>query len=89
MTDFLKPANKLVVISDYVKLEDAHVRMGQAFPLIAEAEETYKIKFPKRNSDGTLYLKELTLAKTDLNSSSLSPCGDFIHTITLSFLKTK
>lgn len=65
MKDFLKPANKLVVISDYVKLEDAHVRMGQAFPLIAEAEETYKIKFPKRNSDGTLYLKELTLAKTD------------------------
>lgn len=65
MKDFLKATNKIVVISDYVLLEGAHVRMGQAFPLVAEEESTYKIKFPLRNDDGSLNLKELTIEKSD------------------------
>ena len=65
MKDFLKAENKIVVISDYVILEEAHVRMGQAFPLLSETEDSYKIKFPKRNSDGTAYFKEITIAKSD------------------------
>lgn len=64
MVNFLDPTERLVVISDYVVLETAHVRMGQAFPLI-ENSEKYVIKFPTRNSDGELLLKELTLEKTD------------------------
>ena len=65
MAKFLKATDKIVVISDYVVLEDAHVRMGQAFPLISEDDATYKIEFPIRNNDGTLTLKELIIEKTE------------------------
>ena len=65
MAKFLKATDKIVVISDYVVLEDAHVRMGQAFPLISEDDATYKIEFPIRNNEGTLTLKELIIEKTE------------------------
>ena len=65
MKNFLKAEEKIVVISDYVILEEAHVRMGQSFPLVTEYEESYKIRFPKRNSDGTLYFKDITVSKSE------------------------
>lgn len=65
MISFLYPTNRLVVISDYVKLETEHVRMGQSFPLVSSNDDSYVINFPKRLEDGTLSLKELTLAKSD------------------------
>lgn len=65
MVAFLQAEEKLVVISDYVVIESAHVRMGQAFPLLHTSENFYKISFPTRNSDGTLKLKEISFAKSD------------------------
>ena len=61
LKDFLKPEERVLVISDYVKIEGSHVRMGQAFPLVKETSDSYTIKFPTRNSDETLNLKELTV----------------------------
>ena len=51
--------NGNAVDSDYVILEEAHVRMGQALPLVSEGETTYNVKFPIRNEDGSLLLKEM------------------------------
>ena len=65
MKQFLKEDNKLVVISDYVIIEGAHVRMGQAFPLLEELSDSYKISFPTIQNDGSLLLKEVSLNKTD------------------------
>jgi len=65
MVNFLNAEDKLVVISDYVVLENAHVRMGQAFPLLYNGENLYKISFPTRNLDGTLNLKDLSFEKSD------------------------
>lgn len=62
---FLKPQNSLLVISDYVTLESSHVRMGQMFPLVDKTDDSYTMKFPTRNSDGTLVLKDLTVAKSN------------------------
>ena len=64
MVNFLSAKDKLVVISDYVIIESVHVRMGQAFPLVSQ-EANYTIKFPTRNEDGRLLLKEVSLEKTD------------------------
>lgn len=61
MDEFLNSSEKLVVISDYQKIENAHVRMGQSFPLIETNETIHKIKFPTRDSNGNLFLKEVTL----------------------------
>lgn len=61
MKNFLKTDNKIVVIADYVVLENAHVRMGQAFPLMSSGDNIYNISFPLRNDDGTLELKEITI----------------------------
>ena len=65
LESFLKPENSLLVISDYVTLESSHVRMGQVFPLVAKTDDSYTMKFPTRNSDGALVLKDLTVAKSN------------------------
>lgn len=62
---FLKPQNSLLVISDYVTLESSHVRMGQVFPLVDKTDDSYTMKFPTRNNDGKLVLKDLTVAKSN------------------------
>ena len=62
---FLKPEEKIVVISDYVMLENVPVRMGQALPLVSETETTYNVKFPIRNDGGSLTLKEITINKDE------------------------
>ena len=62
---FLKPEEKIVVISDYVTLENVPVRMGQALPLVSETDTTYNVKFPIRNNDGSLTLKEITINKDE------------------------
>lgn len=64
MYSFVKTENKLVVISDYVLIENAHVRMGQYFPLLSKTDDNYTISFPI-NNNGSLELKEITLGKTD------------------------
>ena len=64
MANFVNVENKLVVISDYVIIENAHVRMGQYFPLVSQTDNSYTISFPISN-DGLLELKEITLAKTN------------------------
>ena len=61
MKDFLNEENKLVVISDYQKIENAHVRMGQSFPIVETNDTIHKIKFPIRDASGNLYLKDVTL----------------------------
>ena len=65
LESFLKPSNNLIIISDYVNIENAFVRMGQSFPLISKEDNSYTIKFPTRNSEGMLELKDLVLAKSD------------------------
>ena len=65
LESFLKPQNSLLVISDYVTLESSHVRMGQVFPLVDITDDSYTMKFPTRNSDGALVLKDLTVAKSN------------------------
>ena len=65
LESFLKPENSLLVISDYVTLESSHVRMGQVFPLVAKTDDSYTMKFPTRNGDGALVLKDLTVAKSN------------------------
>ena len=65
LRNFLKPNEKIVVISDYVMLENVPVRMGQALPLVSEGETTYNVKFPIRNEDGSLFLKEITINKDE------------------------
>lgn len=62
---FLKAEEKIVVIADYVTLENVPVRMGQALPLVSEGETTYNVKFPIRNEDGSLLLKEITINKDE------------------------
>ena len=63
LNSFLKNEDRIVVISDYVILEKAHVRMGQSFPKLSENGNTYTINFPTRNANGALILKELTIEK--------------------------
>lgn len=58
---FDKPEERVLVISDYVIIEGSHVRMGQTFPLVSETANEYTIKFPTRNADGTLNLKEISV----------------------------
>ena len=65
MVNFLNPEERLVVISDYVELENAHVRMGQSFPLLENDQSKYKISFPSRTNEGKLVLKELSFGKTN------------------------
>lgn len=65
LESFLKPGKNLVVISDYVTLQSAHVRMGQSFPLISVNTESYVISFPTRTTDGKLNLIELAVAKSN------------------------
>ena len=64
MVSFVTDNDFLVVISDYVVIENAHVRMGQKFPLISNNEE-YVINFPTRTEDGKLLMKEISLQKSD------------------------
>ena len=65
LESFLKPSKNLVVISDYVTLQSAHVRMGQSFPLLSVSSDSYVISFPTRTSDGKLSLIELAVAKSN------------------------
>ena len=65
VTRFVSCENKLVVISDYVIIEESLVRMGQSFPLTKEEENEYIINYPIRKEDGSLELKEIALEKTD------------------------
>lgn len=65
LESFLKPSKNLVVISDYVTLQSAHVRMGQSFPLLNVNSDSYVISFPTRTTDGKLSLIELAVAKSN------------------------
>ena len=56
MAGFLNANDRLVVISDYVEINSAYVRMGQSFPITSLETESYQILFPTRNVDGTLEL---------------------------------
>ena len=63
--NFSNPSDNLVVISDYVNIENSHVRMGQSFPLISVNTESYVISFPTRTTEGKLNLIELAVAKSN------------------------
>ena len=56
MAEFLNASDRLVVVSDYVVIKNAHVRMGQSFPLTSIDTESYQILFPTRKTDGSLEL---------------------------------
>lgn len=56
MSKFINASDRLVVISDYVEIGNAYVRMGQSFPITSLVTESYQILFPTRNVDGTLNL---------------------------------
>lgn len=64
MVSFVKPENRLLVISNYVMIEDQCARMSAAFPLLSELETTYQIAFPKRTNEGSLELIDLEVAKS-------------------------
>ncbi len=64
VSEFVNDENFLVVISDFVLIDNHHVRMGQKFPLVSTID-SYKIKFPTRNTLGNLELVEKELEKTD------------------------
>ena len=63
LESFLNPSDNIVVISDYVLIENKHVRMGQSFPLVSLTNDSYTINFPTRNSSGNLELKAITVNK--------------------------
>lgn len=63
LESFLNPSDNIVVISDYVLIENKHVRMGQSFPLVSVTNDSYTINFPTRNSSGNLELKAITVNK--------------------------
>ena len=65
LVEFLNNDNKLVVISDYQIIENAHVRMGQAFPIINTNDSNHTISFPTRDSNGELLLKEVILPNNE------------------------
>ena len=67
VSEFVNADDKLVVIADYVNIENAYVRMGQAFPIVSDGQK-YVIKFPIRNANGTLTLKQVEIEKTDAYS---------------------
>jgi hypothetical protein len=56
MVEFLNASDRLVVVSDYVVINNAHVRMGQSFPLTSLDTKSYQILFPTRKADGSLEL---------------------------------
>lgn len=62
IADFITKSNRLVVISDYVVIENAFVRMGQSFPLINDTDK-YEILFP-RILDGRLNICNLHITKS-------------------------
>ena len=64
VSEFVNDENFLVVISDFVLIDNHHVRMGQKFPLVSTID-SYKIKFPTRNNLGNLEVVEKELEKTD------------------------
>ncbi|MBQ8292742.1 MAG: SH3 domain-containing protein [Bacilli bacterium] len=61
MNEFLTAKERIVVISDYVVLKGAFVRMGQSFPKIGENTESYDINFPTRDNNGNLKLEKLSI----------------------------
>ena len=62
--NFVKADDFIVVISDYLVIEGAHVRMGQTFPILKE-DSNYIVNFPTRDSNGRLVLKEVEIAKDE------------------------
>ena len=66
MVSFMHPKQRLVITSNYMDIENVHVRMGQSFPLL-ETNDCHKITFPKRDSDGSLFLKVVSI---DLSADS-------------------
>lgn len=62
LQSFLNNENKIVVISDYLIIENVHVRMGQAFPLVSENDNNCVIDFPIRN-DGLIEFKQVEIKK--------------------------
>lgn len=67
MASFMNAKDRLVVISDYVEIGSAYVRMGQSFPITSLETESYQILFPTRNTDGTL----------NLQTKFIEPSNDF------------
>ena len=64
MLNFLSATDFILVISDYVMIENVNIRMGQKFPIISESLNHYIINFPTRNNNGILNLQEIEIAKT-------------------------
>lgn len=65
MVNFVKPENRLLVINNYVMIEDMCARMSVSFPLEEELATTYKISFPKRTGEGNLELVSLEVEKAN------------------------
>ena len=65
VSSFVNDENRLVVIANYVSIMNAHVRMGQSFPLVSETDK-YLIKFPIRNAKGELVLQNV---QVDINEN--------------------
>lgn len=65
MCDFLDEDERIVVISNYVSIENKDVRMGQSFPLVSESDLYFEISFPTRTEEGLLSLKNIKVNKND------------------------
>lgn len=63
LIEMLQPDEKIVVLEKYINIDNACVRMGQYFPYVSEDNNNYIIKFPTRNNDGLLDIKEISLTK--------------------------
>lgn len=65
MNDFLNVKDKVVVISNYVTINNKNVRMGQSFPLISEDDAYFEISFPIRSEEGLLQFKNIKVNKDE------------------------
>lgn len=65
MLEFLNASEKIVVISNFVTINNHHVRMGQAFPYLETVNDKYSFSFPTRTSSGTLELISVTASSND------------------------
>ena len=64
VASFVNDTNRIVVIGNYVTILNAHVRMGQSFPLASETDK-FIIKFPIRNTSGELVLQNVQVDKDE------------------------
>lgn len=65
MSDFLNANDKVVVISNYVTINNKNVRMGQSFPLINEDDSHFEISFPIKTEEGLLQLQNIKVNKDE------------------------